>query len=118
MINVVTILCPSVNGGGTIFIFSGIHCGEETGGNFCSDVSLVKLLYLINDFFDDFVLNFRPMLPAIKPVAIPSVKDDAAAPANKLIIQTAINVVFILSRIIVLSNTYYNKKFCIQFSNT
>ena len=94
IINVVNILCPTVNGF-TIRVFSGIHCGEETGGNFCNDVSLVKLLYLINDFFGVFVLNFRPMLLAIKPVVIPSENDDAAAPANKVRIQTVINVVFI-----------------------
>ena len=94
IINVVNIFCTTVNGF-TIRVFSGIHCGEETGGNFCNDVSLVKLLYLINDFFGVFVLNFRPMLLAIKPVVIPSENDDAAAPANKVRIQTVINVVFI-----------------------
>ena len=95
IINVVSILCPNVNGF-TIRVFSGIHCGEETGGNSCSDVSLVKLLYLITDFFGVFVLNFRPMLLAIKPDDIPFENDDAAAPANKVRIQTVINEVFIV----------------------
>ena len=96
IINVANILCPNVKGGRTIRVFSGIHCGEETGGNSCSDVSLVKLLYLITDFFGVFVLNFRPMLLAIKPDVIPSENDDAVAPANRVRIQTVINVVFIV----------------------
>ena len=96
IINVVNIFCPNVKGGRTIRVFSGIHCGEETGGNSCSDVSLVKLLYLITDFFGVFVLNFRPMLLAIKPDDIPFENDDAATPANRVRIQTVINVVFIV----------------------
>ena len=96
IINVVNILCPNVKGPRTIRVFSGIHCGEETGGNFCSDVSLVKLLYLITGSFLFFEKTFRSTLFIIKPVVIPSEKDDAAAPANKEIIQTVISVVFIV----------------------
>jgi hypothetical protein len=36
------------------------------------------------------------MFLAIKPVVIPSENDDAAAPANKVRIQTVISVVFII----------------------
>ena len=87
---------PNVSGGLTIFIFSIIHCGAAIGGNFCREVSRVKLLYLIVGLFFLFVVNLRSILLEINPVVIPSVNEDAEAIAKSETVRRANNAVFIV----------------------